>query len=153
MPRLDLATWRKCIDHGLSPRKIKQHLNEEALHVSIQAIYSLLRKYRLHQTYVDLPRKTIPRKITDGMVATIDAALTENDELTARQLREILSTQHSHLEVSIATVKRAHKEAGWTSTRPHYCQLIRQVRTSYTNVTCTLKQANLIITDDKRHHL
>ena len=142
MPRLDLATRRKCIvlhvHHGLSPLKIKLRLNEEAVHVSIQAIYSLLRKYRLHQTYVDLPRKTMPRKITDGMVATIDGALTENDELTARQLREILTTQHSHLEVSIATVKRARKEAGWTSTRPHYCQLIREVRIyidiSYTNV-------------------
>ena len=117
MPRLDLQTRRKCIllhyHHGLSPRSIKQRFEEEAVHVSLQSIYLLLRKYRLHQTYVDLSCCAVLRKIMDGMLTTIDTALSENDELTANQLRNILTGQNPHLEVSLQCHReKAHKEAG-----------------------------------------
>lgn len=61
------------------------------------------------------------------MFTAIDAALYENDKLTAIQLRNILTCQNPSLEVSLATVKKACKEAGLTSTRPHYCQPIQEV--------------------------
>ena len=91
--------------HVLSPQRIKLCLNEEAVHKLFILCYENT-DYIKHN-YVDLPHKVMPRKITNGMVVTTDTALTENDELTTRQLKEILTTQHSHLEVSIATVKRA----------------------------------------------
>ena len=65
------------------------------------------------------------------MVKKIDDLLTENDELTARQIRARLKAEYPSLEVSLSTIKKARKEAGWTNTRPHYCQLIREV--SYLN--------------------
>ena len=60
------------------------------------------------------------------MVKKIDD-LTENNELTARQIRARLKAEYPSLEVSLSTIKKARKEAGWTNTRPYYCQLIREV--------------------------
>jgi len=112
---------------GHSVRNIQTRLQEENVSISMQALYALLRKYKRHYTYVDLPRKAVPRKITHEMISKIDDLLSENDELTARQIRNRLKDQYPHLEVSLSTIKKARKEAGWTSTRPHYCQLIREV--------------------------
>lgn len=42
----------------------------------------------------------------------IDDLLSANDELTARQIRDLLKEQYPHLEVSLSTIKKARKEAG-----------------------------------------
>ena len=107
---------------------IKKRLEEESIYVSVQALYNLLRKYRRYSTYVDLPRRKMDRKITPEMLIEIDTELHCNDELTARQLQRLLTEKHPALEVSIPTIKRARRLIGWVSTRPHYCQLIREVR-------------------------
>ena len=51
--------------------------------------------------------------------------LSSNDELTTRQLHELLVQEFPQLCVSSSTVKRAHYELGWVVTNPKYCQLIR----------------------------
>ena len=60
------------------------------------------------------------------MLETIETLLTENDELTARQLRERLLESWPLLDASLTTIKRARKEKGWVCTRPHYCQLLQE---------------------------
>ena len=131
MPRLDLQSRKRVILlnlRGYSVSAIKKRLEEESIYVSVQALYNLLRKYRRYSTYVDLPRRKMDRKITPEMLIEIDTELHCNDELTARQLQRLLTEKHPALEVSIPTIKRARRLIGWVCTRPHYCQLIREVR-------------------------
>ena len=61
------------------------------------------------------------------MRAFLNQALSENDELTTRQARNLLSQQWPTLQVSLPTIKRIHQKLGWVCTKPHYCQLIRDV--------------------------
>ena len=61
------------------------------------------------------------------MRTLLDEMLKENDEITARQIRATLYDKFPDLKVSLATVQRVQKENGWVCTRPHYCQLIREV--------------------------
>ena len=51
----------------------------------------------------------------------------ENDELTSRIVRNELLDKWPELSVSIRTVRRARWSLGWKSTRPKYCQLVREV--------------------------
>ena len=50
---------------------------------------------------IDKPRRTRPRKL-DEMLAVLNQALTENDELTARQARCLLIERWPTLQVSLA---------------------------------------------------
>ena len=130
MPRLDLQTRRRVIAlkmHGYSVMEIKGRLEEENVLVSRQSLHKLLRKYRLHKTYVDLPRKAQPKKISAEMHCTIEDELSKNDELTSPQLHTILTNKYPSFEASLCTIRRARRDLGWVSTRPHYCQLIREV--------------------------
>lgn len=134
MPRLDLQMRRRIILLNLysySVSAIKKRLEEESICVSIQAMYDLLRKYSRFKTYLDLPRRKMERKITPEMLIEMDTELHHNDELTARQLQGILKGKHPTVNVSLPTIKRARKLMGWVCTRPHYCQLIREVCTIY----------------------
>ena len=69
------------------------------------------------------------RKIIPEMLIEMDTELHHNDELTARQLQGILKEKHPTLNVSLPMIKHARKLLGWVCTRPHYCQLIREVCT------------------------
>ena len=114
---------------------IKKRLEQEEILVSRQSLHKLLRKYRIHGTYVDLPRKAQPKKISLEMYSIIEDELAKNDELTSPQLRRTLTNKYPSLEVSLPTIRRARQDLGWVSTRPHYCQLIREVSTCSINVT------------------
>ena len=90
-------------------------------------LYTVYERNSAYFTISDLPRRRRSRKITREMGKVIDELLQDNDELTARQIRSKLEEQFSHLRVSLATVKRVRRQNGWVCTRPHYCQLIREV--------------------------
>lgn len=112
---------------GYSVAEIRKRLNEENISISLQALFSLLKKYNEAGTLLDLPRRTRPRKLTEEMMAMFNQALSENDEMTARRARSLLQEKWPDLQVSLPTVKRVRKELGWVCTRPHYCQLLRDV--------------------------
>ena len=46
------------------------------------------------------------------------------------------------LQVSLDTIKRARREIGWVNTRPHYCQLIRDVNKVKRKEWCEEQLAN-----------
>ena len=76
------------------------------------------------------------------MAMMIDDMLQDNDELSARQIRSNLEAEFSDFVVSLATVKRVRRENGWMCTRPHYCQLIREVNKAKRLAWCQ-KQLNV----------
>ena len=98
---------------GYSVSKIKQRLKEEGLSVSKVSLYKLIKKENLFGTVADLPRRTIQPKIGKEQLIFIDEALAENDELTARLLRDMMIAKWPNLEISLSTIKRARKFIGW----------------------------------------
>ena len=61
------------------------------------------------------------------MKALIEEELKKNDELTSSGIKRLLTERWPDLQVSVPTIKRVRKEMGWVCTRPHYCQLLREV--------------------------
>lgn len=130
MPRLDIETRRRVITLrrvGYSVADIRKRLKEENITISLQALFNLIRKHNDTGRIMDLPRRARPRKLNDDMMAFVSQALTENDEITARRTRCLLVERWPTLQVSLPTVKRVRKNLGWVCTRPHYCQLLRDV--------------------------
>ena len=131
MPRLDISTRRRVVflkQAEYSIAEIQKRLKEENISISSQALFNLVRKYKETGMLIDKPRRTRPRKLDDEMLAVLNQALTENDELTARQARCLLIERWPTLQVSLPTIKRIRRtQLGWVC-RPHYCQLLRDVR-------------------------
>ena len=73
----------------------KRIQEEEGCSYSLRSVYRLWRKFNDRHTILDLPRRKRARKIDDDMLETIETLLTENDELTARQLRSVY-WNHGH---------------------------------------------------------
>ena len=130
MVHLDVSIRRRIIllkEAGHSVVDIRKCLSEENISISLQALYNLVKKYNETGKLLDLPRRTRPRKLTGEMMAMLNQGLSEDDELTARRARSLLLEKWSNLKVSLPTIKRIRKELGWVCTRPHYCQLLRDV--------------------------
>ena len=108
MPRTNLNVRKRVIilrRAGYSLTDIwKRIQEEEGCSYSLRCVYRLWRKFRHHHTILDLPRKKRARKVNEDMLETIET-LTENDELTARQLRERLLEMWPSLNVSLTTIK------------------------------------------------
>ena len=130
MPCLTVCTRKRVIIWhrlGYLISDIKRKLEEENVCVSSRSLQRLIKKFRCHHTIRDLPRRAKPRKLSEDMTTLMDNMLKDNDEMTARQTRSRLVEEFEGLKVSLSTVKRARKAKGWVCTRPHYCQLIREV--------------------------
>ena len=123
---------------GYTVSEIRRRLREENCVISSQSLYDLLRKFREKGTFADLPRSRRTPIITEEMRAVIEEELNNNDELTSTGIRSLLSSRWPDLRVSAAMIKRTRKDMGWVCTRPHYCQLLRDV--SFTTVRSSCNQ-------------
>ena len=130
MPRLDIETRRRVVflsRSGYSVSQIKKRLEQENIRISLVALYNLLKKYNQLGRLIDLPRRTRPTKLNNVMRLFLNQKLSENDELTTREARNLLTQQWPTLQVSLPTIKRILQKIGWVCTKPHYCQMIRDV--------------------------
>ena len=131
MPRISVETRRRVIvlkEQGYSMSAIIKRLNEERIIISWQSLYKLLYKFHTTSQLGDLPKRTRKRKVTQEMRDAMNEALEQNDELTATQLRALLVERWPDTQVALSTIKRIWNQIGWVCTRPHYCQLLRDVR-------------------------
>ena len=131
MPRLSYEARRRVISLYNSDYlvlEISKRLDAEKVDVSSRALYNLVQKYRLKGTIRDLPRRKMPKILTEEMKRFMEERLRANDEVTARAMKNLLLEKWLDLEkVSIPTIKWVRRNLGWVCTRPHYCQLIREV--------------------------
>ena len=129
MPRLDVDTRRRVVilrDRGYSVSQIKARLLEENIVVSLVSIYKLLKRKEETGTVIDRKRKSSPKILRSEHLRFIDDAMANDDELTARRLRDLLEAEWPELKISLSTIKRVRKyELGWIRSRPKYCQLVR----------------------------
>ena len=131
MPRLSIEARRRVISlycSGYSIKTISQRLDQEGVEVSKRALYNLVKKYSLKGTVKDLPRRKRCSILTLEMKSFIEQELQKNDELTSTGINALLLRKWPDLEVSNSTIKRVRREMGWVCTKPHYCQLLREVR-------------------------
>ena len=145
MGRLSISDRKRVIilrRHGYSISEIKLKLQQENVYVTIRSLQRLCKKFRDKHTIQDLPRRSRPRKLSREMSISLDDMLKENDEVTARQIRANLCEKFPSLHVSLATVRRVRRENGWVCTRPHYCQLIREVNKIKRKEWCQQQIAN-----------
>ena len=70
-----------------------RNLQDENVSISCQSIYNLIAKFCDHQIVANLPRRRKQPKITTPMKSLIEDALTRNDEITTRGLRDLLLAQ------------------------------------------------------------
>ena len=132
MPRLSLEARRRVAvlnSRGYSVTSISKRLEQEGVDISKRSLYYLLQKIRLTGIIHDLPRGKRCRILTEDMMRYIDEQLRQNDEFTATRIKMALLREWPDLKVSVSTIKRVRQELGWVCTRPHYCQLLREVCT------------------------
>ena len=134
MPRLSIEARRRIVllySCGCSVPSIVQRLEQEDVEVSKRAVYDLVKKFRLKGVVKDLPRRKKARILTYEMKMFIEEELQKNDELTSTAINTSLIRKWPDLRVSVSTIKRVRREMGWVCTRPHYCQLLREVWCCY----------------------
>ena len=157
MPRLSLDARRRVVtffEKGMCVKDIQKRLEEENISVTRQTLYRLIRKFETRGMIADLPRRKRSRKITSEMLEIIDSELQQNDELTSQQLRSHLQERFPSLHVSLPTIKRARKAKGWVCTRPHYCQVVRDLNKRKRFLWChhlkntNEKFQNIVFTDE-----
>ena len=91
------------------------------------SLFALVKKYRATSLVIDLLKKHRSSKVFECHYRYIDDVMTEDNELTSRQLFALFSTKYPDVQVSISTIKRARQHLGWISKKTRYCALIREV--------------------------
>ena len=89
-----MSTRRRVIalrSSGYSVAEIRKHLSEENMLISSQALFNLIRKHCQTGKLLDLTRRPRPGKLMQETVNKLKEALSGNDELTARQVRNLLT--------------------------------------------------------------
>ena len=138
--RLDLATRSRVVHlkaEGFTYKQIQKRLEDEGIRVSVKSLYQLVTKHRATMSVLDRTRGRAPKILQGEHYKFIDQALTDNDELTTRQLRTLLTEKFPTLTLSLSTVKRARRDLGWVVTSPKYCQLIRHANKEKRLAWCT----------------
>ena len=93
-------------ERGYSVAAIVERLQEEHTIVSRVALYKLLKKYKERGSVGDRARRPRRAKLDHEHLVFIDNAMAQNDELSSRQLRQLLEEQWQGLRVSLQTVRR-----------------------------------------------
>ena len=112
---------------GYKVTEIRARLLEEGTKVSFVTLYKWFRTAKRIGSVASKPRIPSPKRMTQEQYEFIDDQMSLNDELSARQLRDVLLTKWPCIKkISISTVKRARRHLGSTISWPKYCQLIRE---------------------------
>ena len=91
------------------------------------AVYDLVKKFRLKGVIKDLPRRRKARILMEEMRVFTEEELEKNDELISTAINALLVRKWPDLKVSASMIKCIRQETHWVCTRPHYCQLLREV--------------------------
>ena len=131
MPRMDMYTRRRVVhlrSLGYSIAEIRKRFSNDNISISAQALFNLIKKHHETGKLLDFTHRARPRKLSQEMMEMLNEAMSSNDELTARQACDLLTERWPGIRVSLQTIKRVRrKELGWVCTKPHYCQLLRDV--------------------------
>ena len=110
---------------GKNVTQIKKMLESEGIKTSRSAVSSFLSRYQNTGSLRDAKRSGRKSKLQNEHVNFMDNALSENDELTSKELSEKLSTECG-IQVSATTVRRVRRNVlDWKTESARYCQFVR----------------------------
>ena len=98
-------------------------MRKEGISTCRQTVWRLERHIKTYGTIEPLPKSGRPTKITDSALMTIENAMSQDDETTAKELVIVLQT--TGVSISKFTALKARHLLGWTSRGNAYCQSIR----------------------------
>ena len=112
---------------GVTKAKIKRTLAREGVFTTHQTITNTITRWQATGSVHDRQRIGQVKAIPPAYYHFIDATMTNNDELTASDLKMLLVKEFGEDKAvySERTVARARNELGWTFTTARYCQAIR----------------------------
>ena len=85
-----VTLWTEC-DGKLSWSKMERTLSEEGIITTRQTIKNTINRWLKTGLVIDMPRTGAPKKVPLTHYRCIDEAMSTNDELTATDLKDILS--------------------------------------------------------------
>ena len=91
-----------------------------------QTVGNTIQRYLETGNLIDRERKGRPKLLHKEHYLAIDNLMDENNELTARGLKECIVKQFQDLTTSERTIARARQELGWVHQTAKYCQLVRE---------------------------
>ena len=106
MPRLSVETRKRIVvlkESGYSVKDILKRLEEEDIFVGRTAVFKLLSKHKKYGCVADLKKSRPPKKLSKEQYMFIDNAMLENDELTSRQLRDLVEELWPEIKASLST--------------------------------------------------
>ena len=108
-----------------SSQTVQKTLTDEGVTTTCETVRRVWKKYKIHGTVKSFHRSGRPTKATSYILQLIDSLMTENDEMTASQLRLLLK-QHD-IDLSESSILRFRHNLGWKYRGAAYCQIIRGV--------------------------
>ena len=142
------------IEKVCSISTIVKRLEEKNIFITHPSVYQLMWKFWSTGKIKNFPWRKQPLKLTDELFQVINSELTKNDEINSWQLQSSLKGRYPSLNVSLQTIRHVHKKLGWVSTKPYYCQLIRDLNKRKHYLWCQYLQRsnekfeNVIFTDE-----
>ncbi|CAG2217725.1 unnamed protein product [Mytilus edulis] len=111
---------------GKSYVKISSILSDtEGVSISREAIGKFYTRFRANGTLSDPPKAAGLRKtLQDRHLVFIDEKIHADREISAQELTREINARF-HINISVATIKRARKSLGWTRSATQYCQMVR----------------------------
>ncbi|XP_071176442.1 uncharacterized protein [Mytilus edulis] len=111
---------------GKSYVKISSILSDtEGVSISREAIGKFYTRFRANGTLSDPPKAAGRRKtLQDRHLVFIDEKIHADREISAQELTREINARF-HINISVATIKRARKSLGWTRSATQYCQMVR----------------------------
>ena len=121
-----VALWTEC-DGKLSWSKMERTLSQEGIITTRQTIKNTINRWLKTGSVIDMPRTGAPKKVPLTHYRCIDEAMSTNDELTATDLKDILTKKFGEekAKYSTRTIARIRNDLGWTFSTARYCQAIR----------------------------
>ena len=111
---------RQLLSGGLSCSQVVEAMRKEGISTCRQTVWRLERHIKTYGTIEPLPKSG---RITDSALMTIENAMSQDDETTAKELVTVLQT--TGVSISKFTALKARRLLGWTSRGTAYCQSIR----------------------------
>lgn len=132
--RIDQNTKLKIAElhhKGLNPGSIRKGLSSDGRHIPWSTVKFYVDKCRTGEIgelrTVDISDETAQqfsfKKVTSNDVIVVRESLITNPTQSSRDIQKLL--QERGTDISLSTCKKVISSAGFTHTRPRYCQMIR----------------------------